>query len=145
MTIKKQEFYEGAALYQLIRGSTATKVAHSPPLFIFDDRLQVHLKYSTNKRSPWGFTFTPDEQILLCERANRMPLVIGLVCGADGIAALPFEDYLGIAPVSSAALRVACYRLHREHFEVRGPDGPVSGKIAPSDWARLLRREEIQS
>lgn len=145
MTIKKQEFYEGAALYQLIRGSTMTNVAHSPPLFIFEDRLQVHLKYSTGKRTPWGFTFTPDEQVLLSQRANRMPLVIGLVCGADGIVALPYGDYVGIAPVSSAALRVACHRLHRERFEVRGPCGPLLGKIAPSEWARLLRKGETRS
>jgi hypothetical protein len=143
MAIQKQEFYEGAALHQLIRGSAGVRIDHSPPLFIFDKQLQVHLKYSTGKRSPWGFTFTPDEQVLLSERSRVMPLVIGLICGADGIVALPYEDYSDVAPVRSAALRVACCRLHREHFEIRGPDGVLSGKIAPSDWARLLIKGEI--
>lgn len=139
MAIKKQEFYEGAALYQLIRDAAETKVFYSTPLFVFDDRLQVYLKYSTGKRSPWSFTFMPDEQTLLSAHARGLPLVIGLVCGADGVAALPYEGYASVASVGRAALRIACYRLHREHFEVRGPDGALPGKIAPSDWKRLLR------
>lgn len=138
MTIQKQEFYEGAAIHQLIRGSGGAKVSHVPPLFLFDNRLQVHLKYSTAKRSPWGFTFTPDEQVLLRERARMMPLVIGLICGADGIAALPYVDYASIASIQNAALRVACRRNHREHFEIGGPDGALPGKIAPADWSNLL-------
>jgi len=139
MGIQKQEFYEGAALHQLIRGlRDGVSVAHSPPFFVFNGRLQVHLKYSTAKRSPWGFTFTVDEQILLRQCAREIPLVIGLICGADGIAALPYVDYLRIAPLKDAALRVSCRRKHREHFEIGGPDGTLPGKVAPSDWARLL-------
>jgi hypothetical protein len=140
MAIQKNEFYEGAALHRLIRGSTGAKVVYSPPMFVFDDGLQVHLKYSTGKRSPWSFTFTPDEQVLLNERASLMPLVIGLVCGADGVAALPYDDYATVAMVRPAALRVSCYRAYREHFEICGPDGVLPSKIAPSDWTRLLSK-----
>lgn len=64
MAIQKLEFYEGAALHQLIRGSNGVKVVHSPPLFVFDDHLQVHPEYSTGKRSRWSFTQMPDEQAL---------------------------------------------------------------------------------
>lgn len=142
MAIQKQEFYEGAALHQLIRGSTGTKVAFSSPLFVFDERLQVHLKYSTAKRGPWGFTFMPEEQVLLSERSRVMPLVIGLVCGADSVAALPYDDYANVATVKDVALHISCRRSHREHFEIRGPDGALPGKIAPSDWTRLLKKRK---
>ena len=138
MTIQKQEFYEGAALYQLIRGSSGAEIAYSQPLFIFSGKLQVYLKYSTAKRSPWGFTFMPDEQVLLCQSAQRMPLVIGLICGADGVAAVPYPDYGKVALVKDMALRVSCRRNHREHFEISGPDGTLPSKVAPSDWSRLL-------
>jgi hypothetical protein len=140
MSIQKQEFYEGAALHQLIRGSSGASVAYAPPLFIFDERLQVHLKYSTAKRSPWNFTFVPDEQVLLHARAEIIPLVIGLICGADGIAALPYSDYVCIASMRDAALRVSCRRNHRERFEISGPDGTLPGKVAPADWSNLLGR-----
>jgi len=143
MGIQKQEFYEGAALHQLIRGSSGIKsIAHSPPFFVFDGILQVHLKYSTAKRSPWGFTFTLEEQVLLQQRAQEMPLVIGLICGADGVAALRYEDYIRVAPVKDAALRVSCRRSHREQFEIGGPGGTLAGKVAPSDWVKLLEKRE---
>jgi hypothetical protein len=138
MAIQKQEFYEGAALHQLIRNCRRAQVTYAAPLFVFDERVQVHLKYSTGVRSPWGFTFKSDEQKLLYERANELPLVIGLVCGADGIAALPFESFARIAAPRNAAIRISCFRKHREHFEVSGPDGVVPGKIPPSDWQQLL-------
>ena len=143
MGIQKQEFYEGAALHQLIRGSSGrTSISHVPPFFVFGGSLQIHLKYSTAKRSPWAFTFMPEEQVLLQHRAQEMQLVIGLICGADGVVALPYDDYVRVAQVQSAALRVSCRRSHRRHFEISGPDGVLPGKVAPSDWVRLLDRRE---
>ncbi|WP_313247777.1 hypothetical protein [Stenotrophomonas acidaminiphila] len=143
MGIQKQEFYEGAALHQLIRGSSQLiSVLYSSPLFVFDGSLQVYLKYSTAKRSPWAFTFMPEEQILLCQRAQEMSLVIGLVCGSDGVAALPYDAYARVAKIKSSALRVSCKRNHRQHFEIGGPDGVLQGKVAPSDWGRLLEKRE---
>lgn len=140
MAIQKQEFYEGAALYQLIRGAGDVHVRFTAPMFVLDERLQVHLKYSTAKRSPWGFTFNPNEQQLVLERSAELPLVIGLVCGADGIAVLSFEQFASIARPRATAIRVACFRKHRQHFEITGPDGDVPGKVAPSGWQCLLAK-----
>jgi hypothetical protein len=141
MAIKKQDFYEGSALYQLIKNSSGVNVRYADPFFVFNDQLHIHLKYSTGKRSPWSFTFAPDEQIVLRDRALGFPLAIGLVCGADGVAALQYREFAAATRIGPA-LRIACYRLHREHFEIRGPHGTVPGKIAPSDWIRLLRKVE---
>lgn len=59
----------------------------SPPFFIFDERVLVLFKYSTRMRSPWGFTFAPDEQALLGARSlEHQPIVVAMVCGSDGIA-----------------------------------------------------------
>lgn len=138
MAIQKQEFYEGAALHQLIRGCRGATIAFVAPFFELDGRLRVHLKYSTRVRSPWGFTFMPDEQRLLASEASGMPIVIGLVCGSDGVATVPLGLLLSIARPRDVAVRVACSRRHREHFEVSGPDGTAPGKIPPSNWQRLL-------
>jgi hypothetical protein len=138
MTIAKQAFYEGAALYQLIRSSGARAVQYEEPFFVLNGGLFAYLKYSTRVRSPWGFTFTQEEQIVLHERAGDQRIVIGLICGGDGVAALAYEDYLGIAAPRKAAIHVACFRRHKEHYEVSGPDGVVAKKIPPSDWQRLL-------
>ena len=88
MGIKKQEFYEGAALYVLARAGGITSIRYEAPFFLLNDQLLVLLKYSTKGRSPWGFTFTRDEQVILQKRASQLRVVIGLVCGADGVVAL---------------------------------------------------------
>lgn len=138
MAIKKQEFYEGAALHQLARGGLLTTLRYEPPFFIVNNKLLVCLKYSTKGRSPWGFTFMPDEQSLLRKRAKGSELIIGLICGSDGIAAISYGAYKEIAAPSETSIHVSCYRKHGQHYAVAGPDGELARKIAPSVWQRIL-------
>jgi hypothetical protein len=138
MAIKKQEFYEGAALHLLARGGNVTSMRYEPPLFLFNHKIVVMLKYNTKGRSPWGFTFRPDEQDILQGRANEFPIVLGLICGADGVAALDYNDYQQIAKTKELPVHISCYRNHGEHYEVNGPDGTLGKKIPPSRWQRIL-------
>ena len=138
MAIKKQEFYEGAALHLLARRGGITTILYEAPFFLLNKELLVLLKYCTRTRSPWGFTFTPDEQRLLQNRAREVRAVIALVCGADGVAAFPYESFLNVASPRESAVHVSCYRHHGEHYEVNGPDGKLRGKISPSSWQRIL-------
>jgi hypothetical protein len=140
MAIKKQEFYEGAALHQLARNGGINRIRFEPPFFLLNDRVFVHLKYSTRGRSPWGFTFMPDEQALLQRRAARSSVVIALICGADGVAAFSYASYRTIAAPRDTSLHIACYRPHGKHYKVSGPDGVLDEKVAPSDWKQLLHR-----
>jgi hypothetical protein len=136
--IKKQEFYEGAALYLLARTGSILSVRYEAPFFVLNDECQVYLKYSTRGRSPWGFTFMPDEQSMLRTIASKLRVVIGLICGADGVAALTYECYRSLALEKKAAIHIACYRQHGGHYEVNGPDGKLKNKIAPSNWHKIL-------
>lgn len=138
MAIKKQEFYEGAALHLLARSGRITEIRYEPPLFVVNNRFQILLKYSTKGRSPWGFTFTPDEQSLLRSKASKLDTVIGLICGADGVAVVTLDAYREIAAFKTSAIHVACYRGHGEHYEVAGPNGTLDRKVPPSLWQRLL-------
>jgi hypothetical protein len=138
MAIKKQEFYEGAAIYLLARTGRINSIRFDAPFFLVNNRLLVYLKYSTRGRSPWGFTFMSDEQILLRASAHKFKITIGLVCGADGVAAISYNAYLSVASIRESAVHVACYRQHGEHYEVNGPDGRLDEKIAPSSWRRIL-------
>jgi hypothetical protein len=140
MAIKKQEFYEGAALHLLARTGQLTRLRYEAPFFHINDRLFVLLKYSTKNRSPWGFTFTPDEQKVLSDRAARSETAIGLICGADGVAAFQYPAFAAVALAKSGAIHIACYRQHREFYEVCGPSGTISEKIPPSNWQRILDR-----
>jgi hypothetical protein len=138
MAIKKQDFYEGAALHLLVRTGVVASIRYDEPFFLVNNELLVYLKYSTKGRSPWGFTFTRDEQVLLQFRAAQARIVMGLICGADGVAAVTYEEYRSVAAPRKAAIHVACYRKHGEHYEVNGPDGRLPGKVAPANWHRIL-------
>jgi hypothetical protein len=138
MAIKKQEFYEGAALHLLARTGAITSISYESPFFFINKSVRVLLKYSTRTRSPWGFTFVPDEQDLLQNKFQNFETVIALVCGADGIAAFNYDSYLKIGSPRKSAIHIACYRDHGEHYEVSGPDGILDGKVSPSNWRRIL-------
>lgn len=140
MPIKKQEFYEGAALHLLARTGQLKSLDYEPPFFLVNNQLQILLKYSTRGRSPWGFTFTTDEQQILKNNSSKLKTIIGLICGADGIAAFCYEDYISVAAPRDSAIHIACYRGHHEHYEVNGPDGTLAAKVAPSDWQGILKR-----
>lgn len=138
MPIKKQEFYEGAALYLLARAGRIAGISLDPPFFVLNKRYLVLLKICTKNRSPWGFTFTTLEQERLQERAPKYCSKIGLVCGADGVAAVDYDDYLEIARHRKASVHIACYRQHGEYYEVSGPDGTLKNKISPSSWQKIF-------
>jgi len=85
MTIKKQAFYEGAALYLLARAGAIEGIRYEPPFFVLNEDLRIYLKHSTKGRSPWGFTFTVEEQSALEKHSASKAIIAGLVCGGDGV------------------------------------------------------------
>jgi hypothetical protein len=141
MAIQKQEFYEGAALHLVARSGRIERIIYEPPFFLFNGRVSVLFKHSTKVRSPWGFTFTSDEQRLLEKRAADFRTTIGLICGADGVATVDYQSYLSVAALRQSAVHISCYRRHGEHYEISGPDGTLSRKIAPANWQRILADE----
>jgi hypothetical protein len=138
MSIQKQEFYEGAALHILARTGLVKSLRHVAPFFLLNARLAVLLKYSAKGRSPWAFTFTLDEQTALQRCASVAETAIGLICGSDGVVALPYSSYLSLAGMKNGPVHVACYRDHGQYYEVSGPESTLSRKIPPSAWERIL-------
>jgi hypothetical protein len=138
VAIQKQEFYEGAALHQLLRRSGRVEVDYSNPFFVVDRKISVYFKYSTSTRTPWGFSFPEGERQATAAQAKKFPLVYGLVCGGDGVVALPHGQFRALSLDFSGAVWLSCSRRHREHFEVSGPYGKLPFKIAPSAWPNLL-------
>ncbi|HVT82315.1 MAG TPA: hypothetical protein VHM90_16855 [Phycisphaerae bacterium] len=126
MPIRKQEFYEGAALHQLARSGAITSIQLEPPFFLINDYLSVCMKYCTRGRTPWGFTVLPDELSLFQVRAAASELLLALICGSDGIAVIGFSDYLGIAGRRTSAVHISCSRPFGHHYAVSGPE--VSGE-----------------
>jgi len=139
MSIKKQEFYEGAALHLIACSGHVSGIRYDAPFFLFNSRLSVLFKYSTRGRSPWAFTFTADEQSILESRACTSSTAVALICGADGVAAFSYQSYASVAPRKNSAIHFACYRRHNKYYTVNGPDGTLAKKVAPSNWQRILK------
>jgi hypothetical protein len=138
MPIAKQAFYEGAALHLVVRHGDITSIQYMAPFFLLNETVLVLLKYSTKGHSPWGFTFFPEEQAILRKRSARSSVVVGLICGADGVAALTYEGYATIAALRTSAIHIFCHRRHGEHYEINGPDGRLDRKVPPSMWPNIV-------
>src|SRR6266568_273168 len=107
MALKKQEFYEGAALHLIAKSGNVTSLRYEQPFFVLNEKFSVLFKYSTRGRSPWGFTFAPDEQRMLASRSTKTNAFVGLICGADGVAAFDYRSFIGVAPLTDASVHIA--------------------------------------
>lgn len=138
MAIRKQEFYEGAALYQLARTGRLRSVRYEPPIFTFNDTITVLLKYSTKPRSPWPFTFSTEERRLLVAHAESGRCVVGLVCASDGVVALDYAEFDFMVGSNSGAVHISCRRSHGSHYAVRGPEAELEHRVPQLSWPRIL-------
>lgn len=138
--IKKQEFYEGAALCQLLSADASTSMRCAPPFHIVNENVYVLLKYCTRSRSPWGFTLTSGERVELEAIACSEDVHIGLVCGSDGVAAVRYADLRNVLGSGAGSVRVACYRKQGQHYLISGPNGVLDRKVAPSRWRNIGNR-----
>jgi hypothetical protein len=141
--LKKQEFYEGAALYQLLRTNAVERVSYAHPFFILNDKTAILLKYSTRKDSPWNFTFTELELSEFEYENKPFNYFAGLICGSDGVVALSLTQLTQLAEPGDKSFRVGCYRKHDHQYEVRGPLGALRGKISRNSWKRILNGGEL--
>jgi hypothetical protein len=141
LPIQKQDFYEGAALRRLSTSSGSFGLQFDSPFYVIDSRLALYIKYTTKARSPWGFTFSESELAGLVRRARITPVVLGFVCGSDGIAALELTSLLQLLTTRRAGFHISCRREHGKHYSVAGPAGAHERAIAPSNWQNLLSRE----
>ena len=144
MAIRKDEFYEGAAIVQLLKQGGTQRIGYVPPFYVLNDSLKVYFKYNTKVRSPWGFAYTPQEQRALTSSSRSSTIVVAMVCGSDGVVAVPYTQLVNIAKPRDSAIKVSCFRLHGSHYEVRGPDGILDQKIPPLDWKRIATHDRLE-
>ena len=93
MPIREMEFYHGAAFARLVRSGGAPvpvrAVSGSRSAYVVGLDCSLYIKYSTNRMSPWTFSFSREQQQELDELgAQSVRVLVVLVCGQDGIACL---------------------------------------------------------
>jgi len=135
--LEKQEFYWGAAIVRLLdhpRCESLNKIAFG---YLVNSTHFIVLKYSTKSRTPWQFTFGGDEIHTLANSADRYKsVVIGLVCGGDGVCAIAWNQAEKLLSGKPGSISVR--RKFHGRYGVAGPTGDLERKVSIGDWPALL-------
>jgi hypothetical protein len=104
--------------------------------YVLEERVGLYVKYSTNRMSPWGFSFHIDHQQEISMLRDEFDHVfVVLVCGFDGIACLTSHEYQRVLdddPKDGEWIRVA--RLPRQKYSITGSDDRTVHKIGDNEY-----------
>lgn len=135
--IDKRDFYHGAAIVSLLQDRRCENVSRERSGYLVDGFVFALLKYTTKSRTPWGFQFNASEMSLLREMNFRYRrVVVGLICGGDGICALlsgEMELLLGGKPG-----RVSTRRKFNERYAVHGSINHLDRKVSVQRWPSIV-------
>jgi len=91
--IEKQDFYWGAALIRVLDHPKCVSLSKNEYGYLVNSTQFIVLKYSTKSRTPWHFTFGGDEIQFLVDACDQFTsVVIGLICGGDGVCAITWKQ-----------------------------------------------------
>lgn len=135
--IDKREFYHGVAIVRLLEDERCQRVRKRDFGYDVNGETLIFPKYSTKSRSPWRFSFSKDD----AERLNSLAssfrkIVIVLVCGGDGICAIPWREAADL--LGNEAGWVSAKRNFNEQYGVAGPRGKMNRKVSLRDWPSII-------
>jgi len=137
--IDKQDFYHGAALAGLISHSEFESIKKNDDGFVVGNCF-IMFKYRTKTASPWQFSLQPQEIEHLNKHSKSYEqIVIGFICGADGICSLFWHELLTVIEESNAWVTVRCGFKGR--YGVSGSKGTLPFKVPRKRWPELLFKE----
>jgi len=134
--IKEFEFYHGAVLTKIAQSDKKVSISSYPTpsrcSYVINGNMGLYIKHSTNRLTPWGFSFARIHQDEIKSMAKSLDNVyIALVCGKDGIACLSFEELKIVLDDDHSDhewIRVS--RRPREKYAIKGSNGKLRFKIA---------------
>lgn len=103
-----------------------------PGFFLVNERIPLHVKYSTARTGPWAFNFHSSHRLLQRKSASDYgECVVALVCGRDGVAALRNSELEMVLETNvNSQENVTVRRGHRKMFEIKGRNGVYDKKVA---------------
>ncbi len=145
--IKEFEFYHGAVLTKIAQSDKKISISAYPSSsrcsYVIDGNIGLYIKHSTNRLTPWGFSFAKIHQDEIRSMAHSLDKVfVALVCGKDGIACLSFEELkIVLDDDHSDHEWVRVSRRPREKYAVKGSNGKMRFKIAHNHFPERLLKE----
>ena len=95
MKIQDKDLYHGAALTQIVEDPTFKALNKTDPKYgqyTVNSNRHLFIKYRTNRRSPWRFTFQSEEAAAIRSAIKRGKTFICLVCGSSTICCLNQDE-----------------------------------------------------
>ena len=106
-------------------------------LYIVNDEVGCFIKYSSKGRSPWPFALSPEDLIELHSGNSNPPtVVVGLVCGGDGVCALSKSNVYQLVGENGGWISVR--RGFGGSYGVTGSLAKLKGKIPLKRWPLLV-------
>jgi hypothetical protein len=143
--IREVEFYHGAALARLFRGGKrgVSVRALGRSSYVLDAQIGLYLKYSSNRMSPWPFSFTDEHQHEIAKLASECSAVfVALICGSDGVACLSHAELRRVLDDDvRAAEWVKAARQKREKYAITGSDGRKCFKVGGNEFPGKILSE----
>lgn len=129
--IAEYKFYHGVVLAELVnlmdRAISINELHEEGRLssYVLDDKLGLQIKHSSNRLTPWQFTFTKQNLLqLLTMQTEKRRVFIALVCHDDGIVTLTLEEATSI--LTGGESQQAWIRVERRRNEWYTVSGGVS-------------------
>lgn len=145
--IPEYKLYHGAALAELVHKMTAAisinELNESGRLssYVFNECVGAQIKHSTQRLSPWAFTFTKANMTELLALRDRLDDVyVVFVCESQGFVCLSITEMLTIIDIGgSDQTWIRIERRRGKLFRVHGAQGELSSK-KPNSLDLLVRR-----
>jgi len=142
--IKEFEFYHGAVLTKIAQSDKKVSISAYPTpsrcSYVINGNTGLYIKHSTNRLTPWGFSFAKIHQDEIKNMASSLGKVfIALVCGKDGIACLSFDELKIVLDDDHSDhewIRVS--RRPREKYAIKGTNGKLRFKIAHNHFPERI-------
>ena len=150
--IPEYKLYHGAAIaelvHELLSPVSIDELNESGRLssYVLNSRVGLQIKHSTQRLTPWSFTFTPyNMSELLALRARFDAVFVVFVCETQGMACLSIEELLSVSDVGqSEQVWIRIERRRGKWFQVHGANGPLSTK-KPNGLDQLVRYLEVEN
>lgn len=122
----EKDRYHGSALSRLVGGAGSTigiaRLNSSLRTgYIVNDTIAMFVKYSTARLTPWQFGFSVEEIVEIHSIRNALTDAwIVLVCGSDGIAAIPWSWIIDEGQTLQSRLSLQVSRRRNQLYRVTG-------------------------
>lgn len=143
--IAEYKLYHGAALAEIVQELrtpvSIDELNESGRLssYILNRRIGLQIKHSTQRLTPWNFTFTIyNMSELLALRAKFNHVFVIFVCETQGMLCLSIEEMLSVSEVGqSDQVWIRIERRRGKWFQVHGAGGALKTK-KPNGLDQLL-------